>query len=117
MTRHDSVASVAAAILEFRRVRHEILPAEMFAEPAWDLMLELFVADAKGYRLTGEDVCRRCNVAPGVLSRWLMYLSKSGFVVGDGTGDLADPLTLSGKGMESIERAMVRAHDLQISSK
>ena len=43
---NDPSASLAAAMLEFHRTRSSILPPELFAEPAWDLLLELFIADA-----------------------------------------------------------------------
>ena len=115
MISDDRSANLAAAMAEFRRTRSDSLPAELFAEPAWDLLLELYVADAKGARLTGADVSKRCNIQPGVLSRWLRYLSKCGLVIGDGTGDLTDPLTLSGEGMVRMERAMARARDLQVA--
>lgn len=113
MTDHDSAASVAAAIREFRRARSHFLPADIFGEPAWDLLLELFIADSEGRRLTGADVSARCEIPSTVLARWLKYLSKAGFVIGDGDGDLTDQLTLSGKGMESLEQTISRARDLQ----
>lgn len=112
MTDHDSAASVAEAIIAFRRTRRNFLPADIFSEPAWDLLLELFIADSEGRRLTAADVSDRCDIPPTVLSRWLKYLSKAGFVIGDGHGDLTDQLTLSGKGMESMEQAMSKARDL-----
>ena len=113
MIGNDRSANLAKAITDFRHARSKILSSEMFGEPAWELLLELFVADAGGHRLTGVEVSQRCNIAPSVLSRWLRYLSKSGLIIGDGTGDLTDPLTLSGEGMLSMERAMAHAHDLQ----
>jgi hypothetical protein len=113
MIGNDRFANVAEAISNFRHARSRILPAEMFGEPAWDVLLELFVADAEGRRLTGVQVSQRCNISPSVLSRWLRYLSKSGLIIGDGTGDLADPLTLSAEGMLGMERAMAHAYDLQ----
>lgn len=113
----DRSADLAAAMMDFRRARSEILPAELFAEPAWDLLLELFVADANGTELSGADVSKRCNIAPSVLSRWLCHLSQCQLIIGDGTGDLTDPLTLSGEGLASMERAMTHAYNLQAALK
>jgi DNA-binding IclR family transcriptional regulator len=76
-------------------------------------LLELFIADSEGRRLTGADVSDACDIPPTVLSRWLKYLSKAGFVIGDGDGNLTDQLTLSGKGMESMEQAISKACDLR----
>jgi hypothetical protein len=113
MIGNDRSANMAMAMLDFRHTRSKMLPLDMFGEPAWILLLELFVADAQGHRLTGREVSQRCNISASVLSRWLRYLSKCDLIVGDGTGDLTDTLTLSGKGMMSMERAMTHAYDLQ----
>lgn len=113
MQGNDRAAAIAAAMLEFRRGRSETLPPDLFGETAWDMLLELFVADAKGQQLTGRDVSRRSNIPPTVLSRWLIHLTKIDLVVGDGSGNLDDPLTLSGKAFESLEQAMDRASILK----
>lgn len=112
VSRNDRAAATADAILRFRRVRSEMLPQELFAEPGWDLLLELFVADANGHRLTARDVSDRDNIPPSVLSRWLIHLTQIGFIVGDGDGNLDDLLTLSGKALDVIERVMIRANEL-----
>jgi hypothetical protein len=104
---------MAASMLDFRRARSTALPADLFGEPAWDLLLELFVADAKGQHLTGRDVSRRCNIPASVLSRWLIHLAKIDLIIGDGDGNLDDLLTLSGKALESVEQTMERAFSLQ----
>jgi hypothetical protein len=113
MQGNDRSAMTAAAILRFRRARSEILPAELFHEPAWDLLLELFVADAQGRRLTGRQVSEQNQVPPNVMSRWLMHLTRVHLIIGDGVGDLDDELTLSGKAFETIERLMREARILQ----
>jgi hypothetical protein len=75
MIQNDRAASLAIAMVEFRHARSKNLPMELFSEPAWDLMLALFVADAEGRRLTAEEVSQKCAIPPGVLSRWLKFLS------------------------------------------
>lgn len=113
MQARDRAAATAGAILKFRRIRSEILPKESFAEPGWDLLLELFVADANGHRLTARAVSEQNNIPPSVLSRWLMHLTQIGFIVGDGDGNLDDPLTLSGKALDTIESVMAKADELR----
>ena len=107
----DRAALAAADILKVRRARSRFLPPELFHEPAWDLLLELFVADAEGRRLTGRDVSDSADVAPSVMSRWLKHLSKIGLIVGDGTGNLEDELTLSANALGSIEQMLAAAHE------
>jgi hypothetical protein len=109
----DRAAVIAVAVLEFRRTRSEFLPRELFAEPGWDLLLELFVADANGHRLTARKVGDRNNIPPSVLSRWLIHLTQIGYIVGDGDGNLDDLLTLSAKALDVIEVVMVKANELR----
>lgn len=115
MLENDHAASLAAAMLDFRRSRSKILPADLFAEPAWDLLLELFVADAQGRRLTARQVCDRSGISSYVMARWLMHLSQSGFVIGDGNGDLDDLLTLSAGTLAKMEDMMDHARQLQLT--
>ena len=116
MLENDHAASLAAAILDFRRLRSKILPSDLFAEPAWDLLLELFVADAQGRRLTARQVCDRANIPPTVMSRWLKHMSQSGFVIGDGKGDLDDLLTLSAGMLAKMEDMMDHARQLHFTA-
>lgn len=113
MRKDDRATATATAILKFRRIRSEMLPKELFAEPGWDFLLELFVADSNGHRLTARDVSDRANIPPTVLSRWLIHLTEIGFIVGDGDGNLDDLLTLSGKALDSIESVMSKANELR----
>jgi len=103
---NDEVANRAALLLAFRRARTEELPPSLFGEPSWDFLLELFVADARGVRITGRQVSERFHISEGVASRWLKHLSAEGLVIGDGDGDLDDELTLSGTAMAKMERLM-----------
>lgn len=113
MPADDRIATLAAAMLDFRRCRSQLLPSELFAEPAWDLMLELFIADAEGRRITARQVVERSHIPPTVMSRWLMHLSKCGLVVGDGSGDLDDLLTMSGPTLTHMESLLEHARTMQ----
>lgn len=106
MIDNDEVANRAALLLAFRRARTEELPASLFGEPSWEFLLELFIADARGVRITGRQVSERFHISEGVASRWLKHLSAEGLVIGDGDGDLDDELTLSGAAMAKMERLM-----------
>ncbi len=106
MIDHDDAAKLAAFMLAFRRSRSEELPASLFGEPGWDFLLELFIADARGVRMTGRQISELHCIPTRVASRWLMYLSGEGLIVGDGTGDLDDALTLSGVAIGKIERLL-----------
>ncbi|RYE95541.1 MAG: hypothetical protein EOO77_42675 [Oxalobacteraceae bacterium] len=115
MKNSDRAAALASHMMEFRRARHDVFPSELFGEPGWDLLIELFIADARGHRLTGRDVSVRNSIAPTTLSRWLMHLSKMGYIVGDGRGNLDDDLVLSPVGLDRFEIIIERLTQLKNS--
>src|SRR3546814_4357000 len=41
-------------MLRQRRMREQYFPAEMFADPAWDMLLDLYAADRKSTRLNSS---------------------------------------------------------------
>ena len=113
MKGNDQAAQLAASILRFRRFRETILSPDIFGEPAWEVLLEVFVADAKGEAITARMVAERRGKSPYVISRWLKHLSVQGLIVGDGDGNVDDQLTLSGSGMEKIETVLLEARFLK----
>lgn len=113
MTGNDEAAQLADAILRFRGHRAQIFSRSMIGEPAWETLLEVFVADARGVPVTERLVAERHRVSGAVMSRWLMHLAAEGLLVGDGTGNLDDELTLSGAGMDRMEQVLTEARDLK----
>lgn len=113
MVGNDEVAHLAGAILDFRRHRLQIVTADIFGEPAWELLLELFVADASGVPMTGRAVAERNGTPHRVMSHWLKHLTAQALLIGDGTGDLDDELTLSGIAMKQIEDLLRHAVTLK----
>ena len=109
MSTHDDLAGLASDLLRIRRGRTSELPAELFSEPAWDLLLELFVADAQGHRLTGREVGTRCAIPATVMTMWLRHLTKTGLLLGDGVVDLDAVLTLSRAALEKMARVLTRS--------
>lgn len=109
----NEAAQIASAILSFRRYRSRALSPDIFGEPAWDLLLEVFVADAEGAPMTARIAAERSETPPSVMSRWLKHLSAKNLVIGDGDGNLDDELTLSGAGMAAIESVLLQARALK----
>lgn len=113
MTGNDEFAQLADAILRLRRHRAQIFSRSMIGEPAWETLLEIFVADAKGLPMTGRLVAEQHRVPATVMARWLMHLTAEGLVDGDSTGNLDEELTLSGAGMEKMEQVLIEARLLK----
>lgn len=79
------------------------------------MLLEVFIADARGDAITARMAVAKNAGAGAVMSRWLKYLTAEGLLLGDGDGNLDDELVLSGKGMKAIEEILIVARDLKLS--
>jgi DNA-binding MarR family transcriptional regulator len=91
-------------ILKARRNRSKIFPADLFADPAWDMLLELYAAELGQRRLSVTNLCDGAGVPATTALRWLATLEKNELV-----DRLHDPLdrrrvfvTLSASGSEAM---------------
>lgn len=67
-------------ILAARRVREQQLGAELFADPAWDLLLEAFAADLEKKPLYRSDLGRAASAPETTALRWLRKLEQDGWL-------------------------------------
>ncbi|TIX50230.1 hypothetical protein [Alteraurantiacibacter aquimixticola] len=74
------LASIASAIYRARRRRSRFLPEALFAEPAWDMLLELFVTQAFGRQVSVSSICLAADVPQTTGLRYLEILEKVRFV-------------------------------------
>jgi DNA-binding MarR family transcriptional regulator len=58
-------------ILRVRRSRSKFFDAELFADPAWDIMLELYAAHLGQRRVSVSDVCLGAAVPATTAMRWI----------------------------------------------
>lgn len=73
---HEIMWSMARRILRARRLRKRHLPKSMFGEPAWDMLLVLYVADRAETRQTISGLTKE-SCAPATTSlRWLDFLGR-----------------------------------------
>jgi hypothetical protein len=61
--------------------RNSIVGRNLFGEPAWDILLDLFVARVEGIRLSVKAVCIGSQVPYGTAFRWIAVLESEGFLV------------------------------------
>jgi DNA-binding MarR family transcriptional regulator len=78
--RDFTLVRLARAILDDRRRRSEIFNPAMFGEPAWELLLTLFVNDRHGARLTIGGLAQLAGAKLTTALRWLEYLEDQQFV-------------------------------------
>lgn len=70
----------AAALHTERGQRSWNLEPSIFGEPAWDLLLALYVAHGRGYTMKVTDACQESRVPPTTSLRWIDALGKLGYV-------------------------------------
>jgi DNA-binding MarR family transcriptional regulator len=61
-------------------MRAEFFDKELFADPAWDILLELYDAEVTGHRTTVSACCAAANVPTTTALRYIATLSQRGFV-------------------------------------
>lgn len=75
-----SLRAVAERLYSERRRRSEYFPPGLFGEPAWDLLLALFIAHEDGRELDLADAYRAAEVEPGAGPALLRRLEEDGLV-------------------------------------
>jgi len=90
-------ANAEKAILEIilaRRLRASVLAPDLFSDPAWDLLLILFLARLRQQRMTTGQLTRETGVSPRTADRWLDALDRHGLLRrrSDPAGDTRDAL-------------------------
>lgn len=79
---HDGdLAEFARQTLIGRAQRNRYFDPVLFSNPAWDILLNLYVAAAEGRALDVLDCCSTSAVPQGVALYWLSYLKQEEMVV------------------------------------
>lgn len=78
-----SAHSIAAArrMVRERLRRSQFFKAELFADPAWDMMLDIFLAEAEGRETPVMNLCLSSQVPETTTLRWVKTLEHAGIFV------------------------------------
>lgn len=71
---------VVQQILAMRRARAKFFDSKLFADPAWDILLELYAADLKGIKLSVSSACIGANVPTTTALRHIRRLNDKGLI-------------------------------------
>jgi hypothetical protein len=103
----DDVA-IARRLLRARRARDGIFPKGIFADPAWDMLLDLYVARKEGRTVSISSICIASAVPSTTALRWLGILEKEALIARQ-----ADPkdgrrifTTLTDLGYEMVQQSL-----------
>ncbi|WP_126172872.1 winged helix DNA-binding protein [Altericroceibacterium xinjiangense] len=76
-----SLENIARQMYHQRRRRREFFDSKLFGEPAWDLLLDLYIAVSQGKRVSVTSACIAADVPSTTALRWIGLLEKEGLVV------------------------------------
>jgi len=77
----DISASEIRSIIKLRRLRDRHFDPELFADPAWDMMLDLMAARAEHTRVSVSSLCIAAAVPATTALRWINTLTDQGVFI------------------------------------
>ncbi|SFS04433.1 winged helix DNA-binding protein [Sphingomonas jatrophae] len=99
------------AMIRARRQRDQVFGEGLFADPAWDMLLDLTAARMEGVRVSVSSLCIAAAVPSTTALRWIKLLADAELIVRD-----ADPndrrrvfVVLSPKGQEGMTACLAAA--------
>ena len=79
-TRSRREALKVRQIIRTRRARTSFFNADLFADPAWDLLLELYASELTHRRMSVSDACIASAVPATTALRWIGALERAGLI-------------------------------------
>jgi hypothetical protein len=102
--RHDRMAlCLAREFYAGRRRRARYMNADLFGEPTWDVLLDLYVAAREGRRVPTTSACIGAHVPATTALRWLRIMEMRGLVEREEDGH---------DGRRTFVRLSRRGHDV-----
>jgi hypothetical protein len=68
-------------LIRLRRDRDRHFPADLFGDPAWDMLLDLVAARMEGVDVAVSSLCVAAAVPTTTALRWVRSLSEAGVLV------------------------------------
>ncbi len=93
-------------IIRQRQLRARFFDGDLFADPAWDMLLDLTAARAEHARVSVTSLCIASGVPPTTALRWIGQMTEAGLLerVEDETDRRRAFITLTDKASEAMAR-------------
>lgn len=108
-------SAVAENEYSSRAMRWEFVPGGLLGEPAWDILLDLYVQRARGRSVSIKSASVASQVPASTALRWISIVEAAGLVsrAGSETDRRIQFLDLTARGREAVEAYLAaRARDL-----
>jgi DNA-binding MarR family transcriptional regulator len=77
-TVHRQRAKAVRRMLRQRRMREQYFPADLFADPAWDMLLDLYAARLERQPVSVSSLCIAAAVPATTALRWIKTMTDAG---------------------------------------
>lgn len=67
-------------VIRERQMRGRFFDADLFADPAWDILLDLTAAHVEGAKVSVTSLCIAAGVPPTTALRWIGQMSEAGLL-------------------------------------
>lgn len=67
--------------LRLRRARDAMFPQGIFSDPAWDIMLDIYLHHKRNQSVTVSDACIASSVPTTTARRWIGHLVRLGILI------------------------------------
>ncbi len=74
----DVTADTVRTVIRARRLRSRFFDEGMFADPAWDMLLDLLQAEIAQLRVPVSSLCIAASVPATTALRWLKMMTQQG---------------------------------------
>ena len=104
LANHAVAETHIRALIKLRRQRGRFFDAGIFADPAWDILLELYAAELGQFRVSVSNLCDAAAVPATTGLRWINNLEDGGLIVrrSDPTDGRRHFLKLSDKAVQAM---------------
>lgn len=102
----DQLAAIARSEFHNRRRRDSLIRYDLFAEPAWDMLLDLYIQHHRGQPVPIDRLCTAAATASTTALRWLALLIEKELVIRSSSveEDGIVRVALSERGIGEMER-------------
>lgn len=72
--------NIARKIYNARRERDTVFKGDLFSDPAWDILLDLYTSEKSGQKISVTSACIAARVPTSTGLRWITILIQNGYV-------------------------------------
>ena len=77
----SALVRIAARIHALREARFFHFDRGLYGEPAWDMLLAIYIAQGRGFSMSMAEVCEEAEAPKTTALRWLGHLEREGLVI------------------------------------